>query len=132
MKQLSQGLHKLKQSFSFSVFRDLVACFWCLVTVPICCCLVAKSCPTLTSPLMTPWPASLLCPWDSGENTAVDCHFLLQGILPTQGLNTCLLHWQADSFLLSKPSGNSHYSHRRKQFLMFYFLYFNIKIQKSE
>ena len=29
------------------------------------------------------------------------CHFLLQGMFPTQGLNSCLLHWQADSLLLS-------------------------------
>ena len=30
----------------------------------------------------------LLCPWDfPGRNTAVSCHFLLQGILPTQGSN---------------------------------------------
>ena len=28
----------------------------------------------------------------------VGCHFLLQGIFWTQGLNPHLLHWQADSF----------------------------------
>ena len=29
----------------------------------------------------------LLCPWNfSGKNTGVSCHFLLQGIFPTQGL----------------------------------------------
>ena len=28
------------------------------------------------------------------------CHFLLQGIFPTQELNLCLLHWQADSLPL--------------------------------
>ena len=39
------------------------------------------------------WPARLLCPWDSpGKNTGVGCHFLLQGIFLTQGLNPCLLH----------------------------------------
>ena len=28
------------------------------------------------------------CPWDfPGNSTGVDCHFLLQGIFPTQGLN---------------------------------------------
>ena len=35
-----------------------------------------------------------------GKNTAVGCHFLLQGIFPTQGSNLCLwqlLHWQEDS-----------------------------------
>ena len=46
-------------------------------------------------------PARLLCPWDfPGKNTGVGCHFLLQGILLTQGLNLRLLHflhWQADS-----------------------------------
>ena len=33
-----------------------------------------------------------------GKDTGVGWHFLLQGILLTQGLNLCLLHWQADSF----------------------------------
>ena len=31
----------------------------------------------------------------------MSCHFLLQGIFLTQGLNMGLLHWQADSLLLS-------------------------------
>ena len=34
------------------------------------------------------WPTRLLCPWDSaGKSTGVGCHFLLQGIFPTQGSN---------------------------------------------
>ena len=33
------------------------------------------------------------------------CQFLLQGIFPTQGLNLCLLHWQADSSPLSHLQG---------------------------
>ena len=49
----------------------------------------------------------LLCPRDSpGKNTAVDCHFLLQGIFLTQGSNPrllCLLHCQADSSPLAPP-----------------------------
>ena len=36
-----------------------------------------------------------------GKNTRVGFHFLLQGILPTQGPNPHLLHWQADSLPLS-------------------------------
>ena len=37
-------------------------------------------------------PTRLLCPRDSlGKNTGVGCHFLLQGILPTQGSNSSLL-----------------------------------------
>ena len=51
-------------------------------------------------------PARLLCPWDSpGKNTEVGCHFLVQGIFPTQGSNQCLLHWQMDSLLLRHLGG---------------------------
>ena len=39
------------------------------------------------------WLARLLCPWDfPGKNTGMGCHFLLQGIFPTQGSNVRLLH----------------------------------------
>ena len=51
------------------------------------------------------WPHGLQpgsTPWDfPGKNTEVGCHFLLQGIFPTQESNPCLLHWQADSLPLS-------------------------------
>ena len=44
-------------------------------------------------------------PWNfPGKNSGAGCHFLLQGICPTQGLNPsllCLLHWQADSWPLN-------------------------------
>ena len=47
-------------------------------------------------------PTRLFCPWNCpGKNTCVGCHWLLQGIVPTQGSNSCLLRllqWQADSF----------------------------------
>ena len=60
-----------------------------------CCCLVAKSCLILL-------PTRLLCPWNfPGKNTGVSCHFLFQGIFPTQRSNPHLLHWQADSLPLS-------------------------------
>ena len=43
-------------------------------------------------------PARVLCPWNSpGKNTGVGCRSLLQGIFPTQGLKSVLLHcrqWQ--------------------------------------
>ena len=53
---------------------------------------------------VTPWTIAtrFLCPWDfPGKNTGVGCHFLLQGIFPTQGSNSYLLHWQVGSLLLS-------------------------------
>ena len=43
-----------------------------------------------------------MCPWDcSGKNTGVGCHFLLQGIFPTQGASLDPLHWQARSLPLA-------------------------------
>ena len=47
-------------------------------------------------------PARLFCPWDFflGKNSGVGCHFLLQGIFLTQGLNPRLLHQQVDSLQL--------------------------------
>ena len=56
----------------------------------------------------TPWqphglqPAGLLCPWDlPGKNTGVGCHFLLQGIFPTQRWNPSLLHCRQILYHLS-------------------------------
>ena len=63
------------------------------------------SCPTLCSPRQ---PTRLLCPWNfPGKNTGVGCHFLFQGIFPTQRSNPhclCLLHWLVDSLPLA-PCG---------------------------
>ena len=38
-----------------------------------------------------------------GKNTGVDCHFLLEGIFLDEGLNLCLLQWQADFFTTEPP-----------------------------
>ena len=50
-------------------------------------------------------PVRLLCPWNSpGKNAGVGCHCLLQGIIPTQGLNPrplCLLHCRRILYLVS-------------------------------
>ena len=53
------------------------------------CPLYVESGPTLCDPV----DYSLYSPWDSPVlNTGVACHFLLQGIFLTQGLNPGLLH----------------------------------------
>ena len=62
--------------------------------------LVAQSCPTLE----TPWTVARQAPlsWDfPGKNTAVGCHFLLQGISWTQGSNPGLLHSRRILYQLS-------------------------------
>ena len=51
-------------------------------------------------------PASLLCPWNLQAGYWSSCHFLLQGIFPTQGSNQ-VSPMQTDS-LLSEPPGNLH------------------------
>ena len=55
------------------------------------------------------WTAILLCPWDSpGKNTGMGCHFLLQGIFPTQGLNLHLLPRLHCSWIFTtEPSGEA-------------------------
>ena len=51
---------------------------------------VAQSCLILCNPMDC---TRLLCSCDfPGKNTGVGCHFLLQGIFPTQELNLGLLH----------------------------------------
>ena len=62
--------------------------------------LVAKSCLTL----VTPWTVAcqVPLPLDSpGKNTGVGCHFLLQGIFPTQESNPGLLHCRQILYWLS-------------------------------
>ena len=54
------------------------------------------SCKVVSTSIETPWAIAyqLLCPWDfPGKNTGVCCHFLLQEIFLTQGLNLHFLHW---------------------------------------
>ena len=65
------------------------------VNMDCCCCfLVAQLCLTLLWPCGLQ-PTRLNHPWNfPGKNTGMGCHFLLQGIFPTQGLNPGLLHFR--------------------------------------
>ena len=59
----------------------------------MCVCSVTRLWPTLCDPVDCSPPGSP--PWNfPGMNTAVGCHFLLQGIFPTEEWNLHLLHWQ--------------------------------------
>ena len=63
-----------------------------------------KLCPTLCDPVDCSLPGSsvhgILQAWTL-EKTEVGFHALLQGIFLTQGLNLCLMHWQAGSLPLA-------------------------------
>ena len=66
---------------------------------------VAQPCPTLRSHGLQ--PIRLLRPWDfPGKSAGVDCHFLLQGIFPTQELNWGLLHCRQTPYRLSHREVN--------------------------
>ena len=76
-----------------------------LITVTILCllrqCVLAQLSPTLCNPMDCSLPGSSVHGNSPGKITGVGCHFLLQGIFPSQGMNLCLLHllhWQADSW----------------------------------
>ena len=76
------------------------------VCVCVCVCVRARACVLSCVRLFaTPWTAA--CRGSSvheispGKNTGVGCHFLLQGIFPTQELYPHLLCWQVGSLPLS-------------------------------
>ena len=63
---------------------------------------VAQLCPILCDPMDRGACTRLLCPRDFlGKSTGVGCHFLLQGIFPTQGLNPGLPHCRQTLYCLS-------------------------------
>ena len=66
-------------------------------------CSVTQSCAILCDPMGCSLLGSSVQGILRGMNTGGDCHFLLQGIFPTQGSNwylLCLLHWPVDSLPL--------------------------------
>ena len=62
-------------------------CVCACVCVCVCVCMNSQSYPTVCDPM----ECILLGPSVHGKNIGVGCHFLLQGIFPTQGSNSCLL-----------------------------------------
>ena len=82
------------------------------VCVCVCVCVCARAHMLSHVQLFaTPWVVACQAPLSVGlshRDTGVHCYFLLQGIVPSQGLNLhllWLLHWQAD-ILLPSPWTN--------------------------
>ena len=68
-------------------------CVCVCARLEVCMCvLVAQSYPTLCNPMDCSLPDSSVHGISPGKNAGVGFHFLLQGILPTQGSNPGLLH----------------------------------------
>ena len=100
-------------------------------------CSVAKLCP-------------ILCPWWGGgggggwraqvcslpdfsvhgisqARNGVGCHFLLQGIFLTQGMNLHLLHWQAGSLPLELPRNHRILLSHKKEEVIYTTSWMNLK-----
>ena len=77
------------------------------VCARVCACVCVHTCISHSVMSDSSWhhglePTRLLCPWDSpGKNTGMGCHFPLQGIFPTQGLNLGLWHCRQTLYRLS-------------------------------
>ena len=70
------------------------ACFmpWHSDSFLVCVCALCRSVMFNSLQSHGLYPSKILCPWNfPGKNTGAGCHFLLQGIFPTQGLKLHLL-----------------------------------------
>ena len=101
-------LEKLGSFFAFfpssSFYSTPILCFLFLLSynIPSSISTCVLNCFSRVQLSVSLWTAAHQAPlWDfPGKNIGVGCHFLLQGILPTQGSNPrllCLLHLQAGS-----------------------------------
>ena len=96
MAPLSLGLHTVHGISHVSVSR-----FPLLKGHRVC--VHTQSCLTLFDPMACSLPGSAVYGISQARILGVSCHFLLQGIFPTQGPNPhllCLLHWQVGSLPL--------------------------------
>ena len=69
----------------------------------LCCAYFAQPCPTLCDTMDCSLPGSSIQGDSLDKSTGVSCHFLLQGIFPTQGVNPGLPHCRR--ILLAEPPG---------------------------
>ena len=78
----------------------------------VCVCVshlvMSDSVTTWTVARQAPQSKGRILEWISGKNTRVDCHFLLQGIFLTQGLNLGHLHCRQTLYHLSKQKSSTY------------------------
>ena len=79
-------------TFSQYTRQRLAHSIWCIPLAVSIDCLANQSCLTLCNPLNCHPPGSSVHGDSPGKNTGVCCHALLQGIFPTLGVNSSLLH----------------------------------------
>ena len=100
---------KKKNAISTSLSLSIYLCLYIRlylyrISARVCSCALLSHVQLFTTPQTIAHQPPLSMGFSPDKNTGVGCHFLLQGIFPTQGSNLCLLrllHWQADSLPLS-------------------------------
>ena len=117
MKIKKTKIYTLRQSFrslqGHTAFLESIACVLVSSTAvlePLSMSLLLFSCLDVSNSLRSHelQPTRLLCSWNfTGKNTGVGCHFLHQGICPTQGSKLCFLQFfcTAGRFFTSEPLG---------------------------
>ena len=90
----AEDLHEL-----WSLYFSLLSPLMSLTLLPAH--RVVVRCSVVSNSFVTPWtgvhgtPTGFLSSRGfSGKNIGMHCHFRLQEIFPTQGVNSCLLHWR--------------------------------------
>ena len=84
-------LHQIHVMSLFAVLTLVTEKSLPVLIVAVCAQLL-QSCPTLCHPINCYPQGSSVSGVSPGKNTGMACHFLLQGIFPTQGTNQRLLH----------------------------------------
>ena len=85
-----EALHNSPQKCCHIAWEPHLVC--CTLMMCVCECQSFQSCSALCDPMNCSPPGSSVHEDSPGKNTGVSCHVLLQGIFPTQGLNSHLLH----------------------------------------
>ena len=102
---------------NFNRILLILYCWWqnfilslnCIVVYSAAAAKLLQLYPTLCDRMDCSLPGFSVYGNSPGKNTGVSCHFLLQGIFPTQGSNRSLLsllhllHWQVHSFTTESP-----------------------------
>ena len=89
----------MKQSGWFGAICVIFTKFRSLFSEGVCVHVCMHACSVMSISWMVTHQAPLSMEF-SRQKYWIGCHFLLQGILPTQGLNSHLPHWQTGSILL--------------------------------
>ena len=82
------------------------------VLIVVVCAQSLQSCPTLCHPINCYLQGSSVSGVSPGKNTGMACHFLPQGIFPTQGSNQHLLHLLHPSGFFTTKCHSNNYCNR--------------------